>query len=80
MAVAQEVHHGHFHFGHFGPLGHLGHFGHAMEVETPTLTLAPEEVEARLAEAENASVSLTLLGGLDVMDAKPFTGFVSHGH
>jgi len=49
-------------------------------VETPTLTLAPEEVEAKLAEAENASVSLTLLGDLDAMDAKPFTGFISHGN
>ena len=56
MAVAQDIHPGSFHFGHFG------HFGHDTgEVEKP---LTEEELQAKLLEAENASVSLTLLGTL----------------
>jgi len=48
MAVAQEVHHGHF---QLGPIG-------GTKPSPPT----DAEVEAKVAEAENASVSLTLLG------------------
>jgi len=43
MAVAQEVHHGHF---HLGPIG-------GTKPTPPT----DVEVEAKVAEAENASVS-----------------------
>jgi hypothetical protein len=48
LAMAQEPH-GQFHFGAEGTPG---------AVEPPL----PEDLEERLAEAENASVSLTLLG------------------
>ena len=53
MAVAQDIHPGSFHFGHFGH--------DTGEVEKP---LTEEELQAKLLEAENASVSLTLLGTL----------------
>ena len=54
--MAQESHHGHFPFSHA-----LDHHARHAEAENAT---AEAELEAKLAEAEDSSVSLTLLGAL----------------
>lgn len=61
--MAQESHHGHFSFSH-ALERHARHAREAREARDAqeAENAAAEELEARLAEAEDSSVSLTLLG------------------
>lgn len=69
LAVAQEVHHGHFHVPHiFAP-----------PVNPVDPVDVEEEFRVKLAEAENASVSLTLLGALVMWQPWcPQVGAIAH--
>ena len=60
MAVAQESHHGHFPFSQ-ALKRHARDAREARDAQEAE-NAAAEELEARLAEAEDSSVSLTLLG------------------